>query len=53
MKPYRKYSKINTDYDKIEKELVKIEEKFDIEISAELEMDSTGIKPVIKITYLT
>lgn len=48
MKPYRKYSKTNTDYDKVEKELVKIEEKFNIEITASLEMDTNGIYPVIK-----
>ncbi len=44
----RKYHKSNTDYDKVEKELVKIEEKFNIEITASLEMDTNGIYPVIK-----
>ena len=52
MKSYRKYHKSNTDYDKIEKELVKIEAKFDVEITTELEQSTTGIYPVIKINKL-
>jgi len=44
----RKYSKINTDYANVESEIKKIEERFGIEISAELEMDANGIYPVIK-----
>jgi len=48
MKSYRKYSKLNTDYDDVEKGLAKIEKKLNIEIMASLEMDTNGIYPVIK-----
>lgn len=48
-KSYRKFAKTNTDIDNVEKELDKIERKFNVEITTELEMGTDGIYPVIKI----
>jgi len=48
-KHYRKYDKSNTNYASIEAELQRIEEKLNIEITAELERSASGIIPVIKI----
>lgn len=46
----RKYSKVNTKPDHIEEKIKKIEEEENIIIEAVLEIDETGIYPVIKFS---
>jgi len=50
MKSYRKYSKSslsNSEIERIEETLSQLEEELKIEIYARLEMDESGITPVI------